>query len=366
MLGLALFAKVWYSTAMTNIEIPADRIAGAVYGLAYGDAIGYPTEFHSYKTLTDRGVYVPDLLKVSDDTQMSIAVLTSLRMWDQTSLAMLRMELAVDFGAWYHDKDNNRAPGATCMSALRTLEVMGIGEWVNATSPDSAGCGSVMRAPWIGLVGFLSDEQVEQAAMLQAVLTHGPSENAYCAAALAALTRALALDEVKLGGCSEWLYKWADERSYLYDEQALGLVNEVVRGWGDRSGLIGQTRRTYVAEGFQHVKWVAAHVASLSGALSEGFWDIDPCSIAGEGWRARECMAVAVGIVDAMGSDIIEGDGLIRAAYTNGDSDSIGAITGALIGAARGNVWPEAWFAQLEPRYQGELQGTVNFLVNPA
>lgn len=350
---------------MTNTRISPDRIAGAIFGSAFGDAIGYVTEFTPYNQIVAAGgAKVPTKLRVSDDTQMALAVARSLNYWDRRSLASLRQELYVDFIEWSKDPDNNRAPGVTCMSAIRALDRLNVGEWVHGTGADSSGCGSVMRAAWIGLYSSLTDEQVEHVAMMQAVLTHAPAENAYCSAALASLTRALARDEVQLGGCSEWLLGWEmGQRGKAYPREALGSVNEVVR---ERRATVPlrMSRDEYVAVGLDHVEWVGLTAAKLRGALSVSFWDMDPCDVAGQGWRAREAVALAVGIADAMGDDIIEADGLLRAAQTNGDSDSIGCILGSLIGAARGNAWPSEWLHQLEPRYRSELVGVVGHLTS--
>ncbi len=368
---------------MTNINapVPADRRVGSVLGLAYGDAIGDPVEFSSYRSImASGGAQLPSLFRVTDDTQMSLAVWDAIEAWDMprtmgevpASIGMLRLELAASFGAWRVDRDNNRAPGTTCMSALGNLSRMGLGQWTLATSAASAGCGSVMRAPWIGLSDKLTDEMVERVAMLQAVLTHGPAENAYCAAALAALTRALARDEVAPGGCAEWLADWADERSdFSYDESVLSSLWRVTKT-SDAPREGHSSPESYRDEGLSHVREVAESARALAEELRVSPWDIDPCSVAGEGWRARECMAVAVGILDgfALDTDFVPGalavgalavgalavEMLLRAAETNGDSDSIGAITGALVGAAFGaDAFPAEWLTRVEARYQHEL-----------
>lgn len=345
-------------TNTSTTQIPADRRVGSILGLAYGDATGDPVEFRKYHEIMKNGVGIPARLRVTDDTQMSLAVWDAIWAWDSSApLGHLRLELAATFGAWYHDPDNNRAPGGTCLTALGALERLGLGGWTEATSHTSAGCGSVMRAPWIGLVEDLDDEQVERVAMLQAVLTHGPAENAYVAAALAALTRALARGEVVPGDCAAWLAEWAAwlAECPVYDEVVLSNLWRKVKQ-SDRRGEGHASQLSYVMEGLGHVAWVADAADRLASALTdEGFWSFDPCAVAGEGWRARETVAVAVGILDALGGPADAREALLRAAATNGDSDSIGAITGALVGAAYGEVWPADWLLRVEPRYQAEL-----------
>ena len=79
-------------------------------------------------------------------------------------------------------------------------------------------------------------------------------------------------------------------------------------------------------------------------------WGEDPCAYAGEGWRAQENLATALLCVDALPDQPI--DALRRATVTGGDSDSIAAVAGAILGALHRNPWPADWFDRLEPRYQ--------------
>lgn len=347
----------------TSTAIPTDRVIGSVFGLAYGDAIGDPVEFRKYHEIVKAGgASVPERFRITDDTQMSLAVWYALDGWTPgASLGMLRLNLAGEFLAWADDPDNNRAPGTTCLTSLARLQKMGLGRWTAATSPISAGCGSVMRAPWIGLHPRVSDAEVAPVAMAQAVLTHGPAENAYCAAALAELTRALARGEVAPGQAVDWLLDVELDRlaGAGYDAAALSDVARQCR----------QTEDAYHAEGVAHVEWVAHAAGELAARLADDPWGFDPCAVAGEGWRAREAVAVAVGILAGLDRALpsfpartvseVAVDMLVRAAETNGDSDSIGAITGALAGAAFGDVFKTAWRFRLEARYRTELDAVV-------
>lgn len=353
---------------MTSTQnIPSDRLAGSVLGLAYFDAYGDPYEFQRYEAIKESGAPAPSRFRVTDDTQMSLSVWAALDAWSpEQGLGALRLELDATFRAWLHDPDNDRAPGVTCMSALHKLEQLGLGSWAWATSPTSAGCGSVMRAPWVGLHSKVADDMVGRVAALQAVLTHGPAESPYCAAALAELTRAIARGEVVPGEAAAWVDAWVDVHviGAEYDWEVLGGVHEVVRPFGKPGAAAGLTPSAYIAEGLGHVVWVADTSRRLTERLdSDGFWSFDPCEVAGEGWRARETVALAVGIFDAMGGELTVVDAARRAAMTNGDSDSIGAITGALVGAHFGvDGFPTEWFLRLESRYQVELAGVAGLV----
>lgn len=356
---------------MTNTVnvIPTIRIAGAVLGLALGDATGDPVEFRSYESImADGGVRLPPRFRVTDDTQMSLSVWRAIENWTLSAgqtLGQLRLELAAEFLAYRVDPDTpGRAPGSTVMGSLGRLARLGLGHWTQATDPASAGCGSVMRAAWIGVHPKLSDRQVEQVAMAQAVLTHGPAENPFCAAALASLTRALARGEVVPGQAAAWLKSWVLTHAGAYDRQALGEVHQVIRDWHARVGApAGQPPEEYVSQGLMHVFWVAAAARALTARLrDEGFWSFDVAEVTGEGWRAREAVAMAVGILDALPVPRTAGDAhdtfvdaLKRAAQTSGDSDSTAAITGALVGAWLGDAFPAFWLDRFESRYRREL-----------
>lgn len=342
-------------TNTQNVVIDSDRIAGSVYGLAVGDAFGDPIEFAS-PPMNGVGPAAPVRFRVTDDTQMSIYVARAINAWDGEHLGLLRQELAVEFDTWYDEQSKGwaRAPGSTCMSALGKLSRMGLGGWQQATSLTSAGCGSVMRAAWVGLHPKVSDENVFAVAAMQAVLTHGPAENAFAAAALAELTRAIARDEVVPGGASAWLFDWAlDHESMDYDTTALGTILWRIAKPTDGSDAY-EDPSDYVIEGVEHVQWIAQAAKDLTRALGDRkLFTFDPAEYSGQGWRAREAVAMAVGVFDA-GLGYV--DSIRVAAWTKGDSDSTAAITGALAGAHYGiDEVPVVWRGAIEARYQREL-----------
>lgn len=130
---------------------------GALTGLALGDALGFPTEFNDVPSILAKfGPWreIP-LLKpaiVSDDTQMTLALGRGLR----TAMAAGPLEartleppLRREFVSWYHDPQNNRAPGNTCMTACQLLD--SDRPWQRASRIGSKGCGANMRVAPIGL-----------------------------------------------------------------------------------------------------------------------------------------------------------------------------------------------------------------------
>jgi ADP-ribosyl-[dinitrogen reductase] hydrolase len=81
----------------------------------------------------------------------------------------------------------DRAPGNTCLSALRAGGRGMIGKPIN----DSKGCGGVMRVAPIGLVRQLSPEEAFRLAAEAAALTHGHVSGYLSAGMMAAILRHL-------------------------------------------------------------------------------------------------------------------------------------------------------------------------------
>jgi ADP-ribosylglycohydrolase len=346
-------------TNTENVQIDQNRFAGAVWGLACGDAYGDPIEF-AHPPMDGKGPVAPARFRVTDDTQMSIYVMKAIEAWDGEHLGLLRQELAVEFDTWYDEQATGwaRAPGNTCMSALAKLSRMGLGGWQQATSHTSAGCGSVMRAAWVGLSDKVSDEQLFTVAAMQAVLTHGPAENAFAAAALASLTREIARGNVAPGGAVGFLSEWADAHEDMaYDSIGLGSILWKLVVESDDQSKHHESPEDYVREGIEHVRWIAMAAGDLTAALkTRELFTFDPADYSGQGWRAREAVAMAVGVFDA---DLGFVDSIRAAAWTRGDSDSTAAITGALAGAYDPAGIPGDWFHRIEDRYQRELTEIV-------
>src|SRR5262245_32529139 len=134
------------------------RASGAMFGLAYGDSLGRPTEFLGMEEIRERfGARGPaeldgDPALVTDDTQMTIAV--GLALLDALDSPPLTPELVTPlwrrrFVDWLNSPDNNRAPGSTCLRACHGLAA---GQpWVRATVAESKGCGANMRVAPVGL-----------------------------------------------------------------------------------------------------------------------------------------------------------------------------------------------------------------------
>src|SRR5579875_3598229 len=190
----AALGSDWHHDRMTA--------TGSLFGLAFGDALGAPTEFLPFDTIVLRyGPHgpkdLPDPARVTDDTQMALAVgeavieVTGATTGPAGPTAAgaagsgpvaaarplaaqpLAEALSRHFVAWAQSPENNRAPGMTCLRACGSLAEGA--SWREASQLGSKGCGANMRVTPIGLVPGLSPATRAGAAQLQAAVTHGHS-----------------------------------------------------------------------------------------------------------------------------------------------------------------------------------------------
>ncbi|MEO9193529.1 MAG: ADP-ribosylglycohydrolase family protein, partial [Polyangia bacterium] len=194
-----------------------DRLRGCLLGGAMGDTLGYPVEFMSTSAIKkEHGAEVPTHLAfagaavVSDDTQMTLFtaegfIRAAQRMRERGICNPINV-LKGAYVRWYHTQTGadvegeyrgwlvgerrlwvQRAPGNTCMSALRKLSDKGAAlPSVDSPPNDSKGCGAVMRSAPIGM-GVSSRERSFSMARDAGVLTHGHPSGYLSAAYFAAL-----------------------------------------------------------------------------------------------------------------------------------------------------------------------------------
>ncbi|WP_306323976.1 MULTISPECIES: ADP-ribosylglycohydrolase family protein [unclassified Streptomyces] len=329
-------------TPMTTTRRPA---TGSLLGLALGDALGFPTEFHDVPAILDkcgpwREMELPgsSVAYITDDTQMALAVARALR--EGTGRGTLgpkgfERPLREEFVDWFRSPDNNRAPGRTCLRACGLLETGSRG-WQDASQIHSKGCGANMRVTPLGLVPGLSDEQRAGAAQLQAGLTHGHPTGLAAADLTAHAVRLLA-QGAEPTGLVGMLRSYAYENRETYHEAWLGDL------WRRGSE---PTPQRFIAHGWDECLGV---LDRLRGALREQSPETDPCLATGAGWIAEEALATGLLCFLLFVDEPVLA--LRRAACTSGDSDSIAALTGAFAGAYCGaGAWPREWVARIEHR----------------
>ncbi|MFE5325659.1 ADP-ribosylglycohydrolase family protein [Embleya sp. NPDC056575] len=329
----------------------AERVRGSMFGLAYGDALGAPTEFLSYAQIVRR-YDLPGPMdlegtpaQVTDDTQMGLAVARALidaRADGGAFTAERLTPLLVDrFLAWWDSPDNTRAPGHTCMSAC--AELAAGRAWPDATRRGSKGCGANMRVTPLGLLDGVDEADRCGAAQLQSAITHG-HPTALAASDLTATAVHALRTGAPIAELPALLRAHAEARREVYRGDWLG--DDLWRG------PFADTPEGFVARGWDEC---LAVLDRLDQAVAEGDRRADPCRITGAGWIAEEALATAVLCVVLYPDD--PRSAVARAAGSSGDSDSIAALAGAMIGAAHGiDAWPAAWSERIE--YRAELAET--------
>jgi ADP-ribosyl-[dinitrogen reductase] hydrolase len=322
---------------------PQDRYNACLLGGAIGDALGGAVEFMSRSAIVAR--FGPEGItdyaeayggkgKITDDTQMTLFTAEGLlrgRMrgiskgitgFDHTVANAYLRWLATqgqeslygspELDGWLYKQrelHNQRAPGMTCLSALRDYQ----GE-SGIAGNNSKGCGGVMRVAPVGLFWWSFKERVELSTVFEdgkvcAEITHGHPSGYLTGGVLAVLIFVL-LDGATLDAAV------AQARSLLVTyrghEETLDALNEAI---------------TLSSSGLPHHE-----------AIEQ----------LGEGWVAEEALAISV--YCALVAESFE-QGIVLAVNHDGDSDSTGAITGNLLGAMQGTgVISERWLEPLELR----------------
>lgn len=333
------------------------KFLGSMVGGAVGDALGYPVEFMSADEIGRRfgAADVTDyvlhdgIAEISDDTQMSLFTAAGLLLG--LTRGMLRGFLAAPYEYtsycyqdWYRTQTgpypipkgerryswlanvkelyHRRAPGNTCLSAL------GQGGRGTLERPinDSKGCGGVMRVAPVGLFYCDTNSSIEEsdfAAMRVAAFTHGHPLGYLPAAMLSHIIRRI----VEQGESIE-----------AATIHALSSAEPHFRNENHRNRM----------------KSLIERALTLAAAGGD---DLKNISSLGEGWVAEETLAIAVYCAVRYADDFA--GGICAAVNHGGDSDSTGAVTGNILGAALGiDAIPKKYTEPLE------LRGVIEEIAN--
>lgn len=256
------------------------KIAGCLFGMAFGDALGADTEFFTVEEILrqfpPRGPLAPsgNPAQVTDDTQMAVAVgealMQSSHPYTPTALGKA---LSDAFISWYNAPDNNRAPGNTCLTACENL-IEGM-YWKDASQTSSKGCGANMRVMPVGLLA--EDAGIRaKIAQFQAAITHGHPTGL----AAADLTAFVVADLLN-GGQPEQLPQRV--RQYAESQRTIYHVDWLEDLW--YRVPIMASGEMYIAYGWDECLKV---LDRLDIALLKINRDSDPCLATGAGWERKK------------------------------------------------------------------------------
>lgn len=331
-----------------------------LFGVAFGDSLGKPLEFVMDRKKILRsglGYELPlPLGVVTDDTEMTLAVARALGFAVDHdgvyNFEHLEFNLRTEYIRWQDENVWGRAAGGTCMRAVSALRRDTGRPWQLCTEPLKKGCGANMRVAPIGLIATWSEEDVADVAQLSSALTHG-HPTALAAAELTALavwalrTRVCTLDTLV-----DYLLERCDEQRLNYREHILGNLSNYWRANNKRyrnNALPATSERAMLVGWRENVK----RLVSVKNALKYRHSGCDVAEIGGAGWVAEQALATAV--YAAVRWSEHPRIALAQAVRSVGDSDSLGAIAGSLLGAAHGDdAFPDHWYDRIE--YAQELE----------
>lgn len=318
---------------------------GCLLGGAIGDALGAAIEFDSIQSIRqkfgEQGLtdYAPAYGRtgaITDDTQMTLFTAegllrantrnhhkgmchpptiiyhTYLR-WLETQGEKINNEQikqwVYDENSWLRDLpelNSRRAPGNSCLSALRSGRMGTIEEPIN----NSKGCGGIMRVAPIGLI---ADDPFNLGCEAAAI-THGHPTGYLSAGVLALIIRQIVDGESLSDAVNHAVYE--ELPKHKNHEETLAACDKAIKMAQDKD--VSPTPET---------------IESLGG-----------------GWIAEEALAIAIYCSLACENDFKKA--VLLAVNHSGDSDSTGAITGNVLGALYGseailNYWSD-WLERLE------------------
>lgn len=318
-----------------------DRIRGSLVGGAIGDALGYPVEFiFSYGDIQarygERGITRYDGALVSDDTQMTLFTACGLLNAQGDVVTSGIHSICSAYIEWYYTQigktgekpsscwisklpelNVTRAPGNTCLSALTDIN------YGRTPHNDSKGCGGVMRVAPVALYGmgdnrFPDIKTMDKVAADAAEITHQHPLGYIPAAIMAHIIYRLAVDENP-----------TRDAFHAYAEEAMKTVRELY------------------PEHASSMDYMEMLVKKAFTFAASDVPEHEAIELIGGGWVGEEALAIALYCASKY-FDNFE-DAMIAAVNHAGDSDSTGAITGNILGAAIGyEALPEFYKKDLE------------------
>ena len=329
-----------------------DKFRGCLIGGAAGDALGYAVEFlreeQIFSKYGENGITEYSLkngkAEISDDTQMTLftangLLLGTTRGMTRGIMGTYESYIQIMYKCWYRTQTESypinedylyswllnipelfsrRAPGMTCLSAIEHGAEGSTHEPIN----NSKGCGGVMRVAPVPLYAIVDNRMsVTDAALLAgdaAEITHQHPLGFIPAALVSHIIYRLALDEEPTKPAMEsYIREGMKAMELLYPQYPAD-----VRCMGE----------------------LCEEAITLANSSSP---DLENIEAIGEGWTGEEALAIAL-YCCLRHFDSFE-DAIIASVNHGGDSDSTGAVTGNVLGAALGyNAIPQFYKDDLE------------------
>jgi ADP-ribosylglycohydrolase len=332
-----------------NSRHTPEHFCGCLLGGAVGDALGASVEFHDIHAIraeygpagiTDYDIAYGRRGAITDDTQMALftaeGVLRAITRLNHKGISSPSDVIHHAYVRWLHTQGersrshfsqhemdgwlirvkglhSRRAPGNTCVSALRGAQMGTMERPLN----NSKGCGGVMRVAPIGLVAE-DEHRAFDLGCQAAAITHGHPSGYYSAGCFATIIHYLTVGHPAV--------------------EAIELTLQLL----ERRENKGHEE---CAEAIRHAVALCREVdVTPSPEVIERM---------GGGWVGEEALAISVYCALQAPDDFARG--VLLAVNHSGDSDSTGAITGNLLGLMQGvDAIPPKWLADLELRSEIE------------
>lgn len=327
-----------------------DRALGCLVGGAVGDALGYAVEFEQWpyirNTYGNRGITRYKLSRqgkalISDDTQMTLFTASGILLgmtrgctrgimgridiycshtyvdWLHTQ-EWLKRDESVYSTSWLMDVPElyaRRAPGNTCLSALKTIEKH------EAPRNNSCGCGGVMRTAPLAILGYIH--------------CYADGDYGYCdmvAAEAARITHKHPLGFLPSAVLNDILMQLFESD----EENPRSLFGCVLMALNRLPSIVSEDDggKTYGELWPDEVVKLKEVIRQAIVLVTSDLPDHVAIEKIGGGWTGHEALAIAIYSVLKYYESFE--DAIVCAVNHSGDSDSTGAICGNIMGAIHG------------------------------
>ena len=327
---------------MSSYSIDPGRIAGALAGVAIGDAMGMPLEFMTREEIrnaygriegfcTPRPGHIHARMaagKITDDTEQTLAIIEAL-----DAHGRITPHVAGDAYLKWAEQSNAYESSVLGPSSRKALERLKVGEDPRDTGSAGSTVGAAMRVAPIGIVNSPDLDKAAEECYLSCLPTHGVNiaiagACAVCCGVAAALA-AKSLDEV--------------EDAALYGAR-----------YGERLGI--QWAGTLVSARIE----LALSIVGESRGTEEA--EDRLYTTCGVGMDPTELVPTAIGLLVLHKGDPRKA--VPAAANMGGDTDTLASIVGALSGAYTGiRAFPQEWVDTVQKENNLDFEKLTAILV---